>query len=122
MCNEYAVYSLITNDYFVWIHKNEIKEIFIKKTYGSTGSANTEGSDVTLAENIEVVVIQSLEFITEDWKHMSVGAGGRGGVFLIPLDTVIPAAIQPTIAIPLTQLKMAPWIDLIKTKHIFISI
>lgn len=31
MCNEYAVYSLITNDYFVWIHKNEIKEIFIKK-------------------------------------------------------------------------------------------
>lgn len=44
MCNEYAVYSLITNDYFVWIHKNEIKEIFIKKTYGSTGSANTEGS------------------------------------------------------------------------------
>lgn len=99
---------LLTNDYFVWIHKNEIKEIFIKKTYGSTGSANTEGSDVTLAENIEVVVIQSLEFIMEDWKHMSVGAGGRGGVLLIPLDTDIPVAIHPTIATPLTTLIMAP--------------
>lgn len=33
MCNEYAVYSLITNDYFVWIHKNEIKEIFILKKH-----------------------------------------------------------------------------------------
>lgn len=80
----------------------------------------TEGSVVTLAENMEVV-IHSLELTTEDWKHMSVGAGGRGGVFFIPLDTVIPAAIQPTIAIPLTQLKMAPWIDLIETE-LFISI
>lgn len=90
-------------------------------TYGSIGSTKTEGSDVILAEN-NVVVIQSLKLTTEDWKHISVGAGGRGGVLLIPLDTVIPVAIQPTIAIPLIQLKMAPWISLIETTHIFISI
>lgn len=67
----------------------------------------TEGYVVTLAENMEVV-IHSLELTTEDWKHMSVGAGGRGGVLLTPLDTDIPVAIHPTIATPLTTLKMAP--------------
>lgn len=79
-------------------------------TYGFIASRKSEVSDVTLADNIDVVVIQSLELTTDDWKHMSVGAGVRGGVLLIPLDTVIPAAIHPTIAIPLIQLKMAPWI------------
>lgn len=57
MCNEYVVYFLIMNDYFVWIYKNEIKEIFIKKIYGFIGLVNIEGFDVILVENIEVVVI-----------------------------------------------------------------
>lgn len=57
MCNEYVVYYLIMNDYFVWIYKNEIKEIFIKKIYGFIGLVNIEGFDVILVENIEVVVI-----------------------------------------------------------------
>lgn len=34
----------------------------------------------------------------KDWKHMSVGTLGRGGVFLIPLDTDIPVAIHSTFA------------------------
>lgn len=55
MCNEYVVYFLIMN--FVWIYKNEIKEIFIKKIYGFIGLVNIEGFDVILVENIEVVVI-----------------------------------------------------------------
>ena len=55
------------------------------------------------------VDIQSLELMPFCIKHLSVGAGGSGGVLLIPLETVIPVAIQPTIAIPLIQLKMAPY-------------
>jgi hypothetical protein len=55
-------------------------------------------------------IIQSLELATnEGSEHLSVGAGGRGGVLLIPVDTDIPVAIHPTNATPLMQLKIAPY-------------
>lgn len=82
------------------------------KTNGSTGSTRTDASVVIMVEymvsNVEFI-IQSLALATKEGsKHLSVGAGGRGGVLLIPVDTDIPVAIHPTIATPLMQLKIAP--------------
>ena len=79
----------------------------------------TEGVEVKLEvyrPSIDVD-IQSLELTPFCRKHISVGAGGRGGVLLIPLDTVIPVAIHPTIAIPLIQLKMAPYNFIVNVLH-----